>query len=298
MATVAGLVIGGISMAALVDGCMRTFDRIESARTYGRDYQKAALKLSLLQLRLSRWVESIIEAVNQQHLVTIGTSQEAEQVKDLLGEIAESIERTKRFADRYDGPTTPPPVSQDEKEIATMDSLAQKVKTLALHRQRHSSFAQKTRWALRDQRRFKKLLDNLTESISELETLFPATRLPGVVEARDQLAKTEASELIQPSENEEPGHAKIVVSILEDAATEVDDTLKKAVENADQNTRTGRHRYGGINVADSVRIQVGDYVAPGQRATGAGHLYGNLTATGTSRVQYGDNFGGKSVFDD
>ena len=285
MAEVAGLVIGGISMAALVDGCMRTFDRIESARTYGRDYQKAALRLSLLQLRLSRWVESVIDTVNQQQLVKIGTSQEAEQVKDLLGEIAEAIERTKRFADRYDDPTTPPAVSQDEKEIATMDSLAQNVKALAIHRQRHSSIGQKARWALRDQRKFKKLLESLTESISDLEALFPAARLPGIVEARDQLARKEASELIQPSEFEEPGDPEIVVSILEDATTEVDDTLKKAVENAEQNARPSRHKYGGINIADSVRIHVGDYVAPGMRATGAGHTYGNLSATGTSRIQ-------------
>ena len=48
-------------MAALVDGCMKTFDRIDSARTYGRDYGKASLKLSLLQLRLSRWAEGVLQ---------------------------------------------------------------------------------------------------------------------------------------------------------------------------------------------------------------------------------------------
>lgn len=273
MAEVAGLVIGGISMAALVDGCMKTFDRIESARTYGRDYQKAALRLSLLQLRLSRWVESVVETVHQQHLISIGTSQQAEQVKELLGDIGEAIERTGRFANRYDVDSSSPNPAQDEKEVATMETLTHRVKTMAIHRQRTSTFGQRTRWALRDQRKFKKLLESLTESISDLEVLFPPEQLSILAETQNQLAKKEASELVQPSEVEEPDESKVVIAILEDATSDVDSTLRKAIESADQSKRVGRHNYGQINVTDTARIHVGDYVAPGQKATGAGHNY-------------------------
>lgn len=300
MAEVAGLVIGGISMAALVDGCMRTFDRIESARTYGRDYQRAALRLGLLQLRLSRWRESVITAMYQHNVRTIGTSQDAGTVQDLLGDIIDDIERTEKFAERYNVADIAPGPSKENNELAAMESLSKRVQTLALHRQKSSTFGQKTRWALRDQRKFKKLLDSLSDSISSLETIFPAERLPGIVETQKQLALTEATKLIEPSEIEEPDDdATLVAFVLEDAACDVDGTLKDAVKNASQKTRTGRHVFGDTNFSDGARVQLGDYVAPGQRATGIGHTYGTMTAAGGStRVHYGDNYGGRSVFDD
>lgn len=297
MAEIAGLVIGGISMAALVDGCMKTFDRIESARTYGRDYQKASLKLSLLKLRLSRWVEGVIETVQQQHLVSIGTSTDAQTVQELLGDIARTIEETERYGDRYQNTTPTLPAATNDKEVATMILLSERVKTMAIHRQNTSSIRQKAQWALRDQRKFKRLLAGLGDSISDLEQLFPAERL-AILAQTQQLAKLDASELIHPSAVEEPADADIVVSILEDIITpDVDNILKGAVNKVKEEQVTG-HRYGIMNVADSVHCHVGDYVAPGQIPNGLSHSYATLNATGTARIQYGNSYGGKSVFDD
>jgi hypothetical protein len=55
MAEVAGLAIGGVALASLFDTCMRTFKRINAGKNCGRDYQEAALKITLLGNRLSRW---------------------------------------------------------------------------------------------------------------------------------------------------------------------------------------------------------------------------------------------------
>lgn len=298
MAEVVGLVLGGISMAALVQTCTQAFDQVESARTYGREYQKSALKLSLLELRLTRWVGSVIETVKQKNIV-IGTSEDAEKVRELLGEIAETFQRAERYAVRHKTarPTEGHVNDDDDEEVATVDVLAHRVKTMALHRQKTSSFGQRTRWALLDQRKFKRLLSDLGDSISELETMFPAEQMLMISESRKQRAKAEAMKLIQPSQAEVKDSG-VLVSILEDAAADVDQVLNEAVEKAAQDTRIARHTYGEINVADTVRISVGDYIAPGQQQSGPGHTYGRLTATGSSRVLYGDNFGGRSVFDD
>ena len=296
MAEIAGLVIGGISVAALVDGCMKTFDRIDSARTYGKDYGAASLKLSLLQLRLSRWAEGVLQTVQQEKLISIGTSADAKTVQDLLGEIATTIEDTERFAERYPNTEIETSFLGNEKEVAAMKMLSDRVKTMAIHRQKTSSIKQKTQWALRDQRKFKRLLASLSDSISDLEQLFPAEHM--VILARtQQLAQGNASELIQPSEIEEPAESEVIVSILDEVTSDVDKTLQEALVRA-RMAQTARHSYGMMNVGDSVRIQIGDYIAPGQRSSGAGHMYGTLNATGTARVHYGDNFGGKSVFDD
>ena len=48
MAELAGLVIGGAGLATLFDSCMNAFQYVDSAAAYGKDYQKAALRISPL----------------------------------------------------------------------------------------------------------------------------------------------------------------------------------------------------------------------------------------------------------
>jgi len=52
---VAGVVIGSVSLAALLETCMSCFDYIDTGQKYGKDYQKFAIAMRGLELRLSRW---------------------------------------------------------------------------------------------------------------------------------------------------------------------------------------------------------------------------------------------------
>lgn len=51
--------IGGVGLLTLFDSCMNGFEYVDSAAAYGKDYQQAALRISLLQLRFSRWSKNV-----------------------------------------------------------------------------------------------------------------------------------------------------------------------------------------------------------------------------------------------
>ena len=59
MAEVAGLVVGDAGLAVSFESCIGVFERVESGANYGTEYEKAALRISLLELRLSRWAQNI-----------------------------------------------------------------------------------------------------------------------------------------------------------------------------------------------------------------------------------------------
>lgn len=75
---------------------------------------------------------------------------------------------------------------------------------MAISRQKATSVAEKTRWALRNEQKFKGLIAGLDCFIKQLEDLFPATEFPRVEGNQQRLATSEAQELVQPSEVEEP----------------------------------------------------------------------------------------------
>ena len=142
MAEVAGLVIGGVSLASLFDSCMNAFDYIDSAKTYGKEYQKSAVKVSLLQLRLARWEESVSAAASPGSALKIGTAQDGETAKDLLGEIATGIEDTEKVAKRYKLKQAPP--LMDNNEAMSMEALVSRAKNLSIRRQRLFYWAEDT----------------------------------------------------------------------------------------------------------------------------------------------------------
>ena len=293
MAEAVGFVIGGISLATLFDSCMNAFDHIEAASTYGREYQKSGLNFSLLQLRLSRWAEGVRTVNNSQPGFKLGTPKEAKAAQKLLGEIAADIEDTEAAAKRYTLEDDALPASQSDQHEMAMKALTSRVRSMALHRQKSSSFAQKTRWALRDQRKFRNLISDLDHHVTQLETLFPPVR-----EIQPRLAATEASELVQPSEIEEPGESEsAAVKILKEATSGVDKILEAAIEKAGANARRD-HQFSDVNTLDRARAGVGDEVALGATPNGYGHTYRGMTAKDDARVLYGNNYGGKSVYDD
>lgn len=59
MAEVAGLVIGGISLAAIFDQCITIIKYVDSGKDCNEDYQDAALMLTLLGGRLNRWERTL-----------------------------------------------------------------------------------------------------------------------------------------------------------------------------------------------------------------------------------------------
>lgn len=74
--------------------------------------------------------------------------------------------------------------ADDGSEPVTIDARTTKVRALALSRQKGSSWVQKTRWALHDQKKMKRVIEDLDENVKELEDLFPLSYLLDDVKLR------------------------------------------------------------------------------------------------------------------
>ena len=106
---------------------MSAFERIDSARKYGTEYEKTALKISIIQLRLSRWAESVQSVTSA---TTIGSAENGATAERLLAEIESELEQAEDRAKRYKlkEETTSP---DDRKKIALIENLISKTKRLA-----------------------------------------------------------------------------------------------------------------------------------------------------------------------
>lgn len=294
---VVGLVIGGVSLLTMFESGMNAFDHIETAKHYGGEYEKYSLKLALLHLRLGRWAKGVELASAVQ---AIGTPDEGEQAKELLAHILSEIQRTEAIAKRYNlkDKGTPPKTESDDK-VDFIDSLVTKVSSLAIKRQKKSSITQKTRWALRDQSKFQKLLVDIDNDIKDLEDLFPT-----VVQTQVQeLASVEAQELIGPSSvtetDDSSADATTRMALLAEGTEGIDNLLKSALEQTAP-SRDKRVFSGNFLNSDEAKVFIGTYVAPGNTASKAAaddEWNGNFWNKDKAKVHIGNKLGGTYVLD-
>ena len=90
MADLAGVVIGGVALTSLFTTCVDCFEYVQLGRDFGKNYQRSQLQLTAVQLRLSRWGESVRimdDPSSQRFEVTLATPEEAVLVQGILGEI-------------------------------------------------------------------------------------------------------------------------------------------------------------------------------------------------------------------
>ncbi|CAK3818241.1 Hypothetical predicted protein [Lecanosticta acicola] len=306
MAEVAGLVIGGVGLAAMFDVCMNAFDRVESGKAYGKDYQEAALSLRTLQLRLARWRETveIVEDSSQANYgVPVASQAQAELLGDLLGSIEGKFKDAEKAGKlhKFKNPTAPPPPADGS---WTINALEEKVQTMSLERQKKTSVAQKTRWVLHDKKFFSEVIATLTRQIKDVEELFPANQYPVQQTAltkyvqQDGNALTKATqELVPPSEVEEP---EVAAAALLKATAQVDPQLKEVLNQIVQN-KTG-HTYGNLTLTDQAKALRGTFVASdydGPRdIKGHQNKYGDTHASDQTKVHEGDVYGGRYILDD
>ena len=283
MAEAVGLTIGSVALASLFTTCVDCFEYVQLGRQFGTNYQRSLLKLDIVKLRLSRWADAVNES--QQHYnVAVGSANEAQKVQEILGEIIELFANAEKVSAKYKMKAKPGDlvaynVNADlEPDLRSMHN---KMRDLAIKRQKRSSFAQKAAWALYEEKHFNRLIEDVTTLVDGLVELFPATQ--GRLQ---QLSLEEAQEM-----KEEPS-----LGVLEEAAEDIDPLLQTSV----QQVLTGRegHIFTRNLVTDDARVRFGDENVAGASLTGSRHTYDSNIASGKSRVHYGNKFSGNGVLDD
>ncbi|KAF2682903.1 hypothetical protein K458DRAFT_419142 [Lentithecium fluviatile CBS 122367] len=276
MAETAGLVIGAVSLTTIFTTCVDCFEYVQLGRNFGKDYQRSLLKLDIAKLRLSRWADAANESHNQ-YRVPVGTPAEAQKVEEILGEIvacfADAERVSQRFKTKSNNSTELQVYDIDADLDPSLRTMHDKMRELALRRQRRSTVRQKTTWALYEKKYFDRLISDVVQLVDGLVQLFPATRL-----RQSELIVEEAQEIESQSALPE----------IEAAAEDVDSELVFSVQRA--LAAQGSHKFTGNTVTGEADAQYGDQYARGAQHTGPGHSFVENTASEKAKTHYGNKY--------
>jgi hypothetical protein len=235
MAETAGLVVGVVALAGLFNNTVECFEFVQLGRTFGKSFQTSQLKLDNARLRLSRWGKSLSLDEDVRDTVSLqgrfGSEANAKHAGALLGQIVELFAEAEGVSNRYTSRTEPHDSSlvvydpQTDMDPA-MAKLHQKMRRLAIERQDRSGVRQRAKWALYQEKHFRRLIEDINELVNDLDDLFPAAQQP----QRD-LCDIEVSTI-----GEGEG-----ISILREIAAAQDKLLEQAITKATENGGKSHH---------------------------------------------------------
>ncbi|CAN9445266.1 unnamed protein product [Alternaria alternata] len=98
-----------------------------------------------------------------------------------------------------------------------MAKVHEKMRQLAIERQNRSGVRQKARWALYQEKQFRRLIEDITELVNDLDNLFPATQ-----QSQRDLCDIEVSTMGEGQD----------ISVLREIAAAQDKLLEQAITKA------------------------------------------------------------------
>ncbi|CAI4214764.1 unnamed protein product [Parascedosporium putredinis] len=187
MAEIFGIISGAVGIAAAFTACVDCFKYVQLGRNLARDYQTDQLSLTCAWLRLAR---------------PDATPAELRALKDCLFQILALFEESRRISSKYRSRSEAAGEASAalcEKGDSRVASLVERIKALAIGRQRGNSVLRKTGWALYHRSQLKELVSNITTIIDNMEKLFPApeTQLALVKQEIEQIRDRWALELVE-----------------------------------------------------------------------------------------------------
>lgn len=223
MAEAGGLVVGVIALAGLFNNAVDCFEFIQLGQNFGKNFQTSQLKLDNARLRLSRWGNSLGLSNNVADTPALqayfGSTQNIGQAEALLGQILDLFAEAEDVSRKYKNRA-----AAEDSRLATYDpqtdfvppmaALHNKMRQLSAERQNRTGLRHKARWALYEEKHFRRLIGDLTDLTSSLVELFPRSQ-----SLQQKLCETEASTL---GTNES-------LAVLREIAAEQDKFLEAAL---------------------------------------------------------------------
>ena len=161
-----------IGLASLFSTCIQCFDYIDSAKSYGRDFELLTTKLEIQKTRLLMWGQSAGVAFVDGPIERLWWW-DSPLCRPVIQSILECIhvlfEDTRRLSNRY-GPRQSKEARAQPNHKAAFD-LFSIFKVRMEERQRQAGVASKARWAIHDKAKFKNLIDDLGHFIDGLEQI-------------------------------------------------------------------------------------------------------------------------------
>lgn len=216
-----GLAVGVVALAGLFNNTVDTFNYVQVSRDLGTKYQTGLLKLENTQLRLSRWGQSLGLGRELQNVTTLENTfalqEKTAQAEARLGHILRLFEEAQSITTKMVAPEVVvyDPASEGN---ATMATLSEKMRAISVSRQNKTPLRQKAKWALYQEKTFRRIIEDSNELVKELEDLFPAA------EAARQLTHEEVASIAQI-----PGSIPILAEIASSDEVQ-DEKLREAIE--------------------------------------------------------------------
>ncbi|KAF5625055.1 hypothetical protein F52700_9430 [Fusarium sp. NRRL 52700] len=288
MAEIFGIVTGALSVAALFNNCVDTFEYIQLGRHFGEDFQRCQLKLDVAKTRLGRWGEAARVNNEARFATTSPTDRAVQNAQEILEDIAGCFEAARNKSRRYEARNNGHEleVFQDSDMNPTFRRLHNRSRDITRQRQKATGMAKKVAWALYDGKSFERIIDQISSWVDELEKLFP------IEAAQRKLAIVEIEDVDD----------ELSLETLKNTARGIDPIMEDVVD-IKLNTISGKNSAGHVNVEGSARFQVGNVFLG--KSFGHGLLINDRTSNSTEtvwardecRVQIGNVYGGKGVWD-
>ena len=239
MAEAAGLAVGVVALAGLFNTTVECFEFVQLGRTFGKDFQTSQLKLDSARLRLSRWGKSLGLDEDVQSVASLqgrfGSEANVKHAEALLGQIVELFADSEGVSNTFKSRASPQDdnlaVYSPQRDLdPAMAKLHNQMRQLAIDRQVRSGVRQKAKWALYQEKHFRRLIEDITELVDSLVGLFPA-----VQEQQRKLCDMEVSSI-----GEGEG-----LSLLKEVAVVQDRMLEQAIDSARVGAESHRISFSG-----------------------------------------------------
>ena len=224
----AGFAVGVLTIAGLFNNAVDCFEYVQIGRSFGQSYQTGLLKLDCARLRLSRWGQSVglsADLKDTQSLPqALDSVQGIKKAEQILGQILELFADAEGISTKFKNRAgqSKHDLLVHEKEVdlgPTALSLHKKMRDLSIKRQNQTRLRQKAKWALYEEKHFKRLIEDISSLINDLIELFPAAQA-----SQKKLCEVETAQVAEMNANENLPMLGAVVKgqdkLLEEAVVE------------------------------------------------------------------------------
>ncbi|OAK94517.1 hypothetical protein IQ06DRAFT_298529 [Phaeosphaeriaceae sp. SRC1lsM3a] len=195
----AGLAVGVVALAGLFNNAVGCFEYVQLGHNFGTNFQTSLLKLDNARLRLSRWGQAVglsgdLEGAQSLQEATV-RKEDIDNAERILGQLLDLFVEAERLSAKYKASVKPDNSALTILDVqADMDdlgrSLHDKMRNLGIKRQNNTLLRQKVKWALYEEKHFKRLIEDIVDLVGALLEIFPAVK-----QEQQKLCETEVSEI-------------------------------------------------------------------------------------------------------
>ncbi len=195
----ASLTVGIVTLAGLFNNAVDCFEYVQLGHNLSTNFQTCLFKLDNARLRLSRWGQSIGLSGNVANLQSLESTalstDDISKAESLLGQVLKLFADAEGVSLKF---KTRVGITDSSLKIldvqADMDSvgrsLHEKMRELSIKRQNGTALRQKVKWALYEEKHFRRLIEDVIALVNNLVEMFPASQA-----LQKKLCVREASEI-------------------------------------------------------------------------------------------------------